>query len=91
VVLKRKPGVIELGDFPPNHFRHVRLDRFVANVALPEEGLDFNDAVNEFENELILQALQKTDGNKNKAASLLNLNRTTLVEKLKRKGLRIAS
>ena len=51
----------------------------------------FNEAVNEFENELILQALQRTDGNKNRAATLLNLNRTTLVEKLKRKGLRLAS
>jgi len=43
-----------------------------------------------FENELILQALQKTDGNKNRAATLLNLIRTTLVEKLNRKGLRIS-
>lgn len=91
VVLKNGSGVIELKDFPVHHFKNVRLDRFVANVALPEDGLDFNDAVNEFENELILQALQKTAGNKNKAATLLNLNRTTLVEKLKRKGLRIAS
>jgi DNA-binding NtrC family response regulator len=89
VVLKRDPGIIELKDFPPAYFKNVRLDRFVASVALPEDGLDFNDAVNEFENELILQALQKTEGNKNKAATLLNLNRTTLVEKLKRKGLRI--
>ncbi len=91
VVLKRKRGIVELADFPLNHFRNIRLDRFVASVALPEEGLDFNQAVDEFENELILQALQKTEGNKNKAASLLNLNRTTLVEKLKRKGLRISS
>ena len=91
VVLKRGEGVIELKDFPVHHFSNVRLDRFVANVALPEDGLDFNEAVNEFENELILQALQKTAGNKNRAATLLNLNRTTLVEKLKRKGLRIAS
>src|SRR5690606_20093823 len=90
VVLKRDAGVIELKDFPIHYFRNVRLDRFVANVALPEEGLDFNQAVNEFENELILQALQKTEGNKNKAATLLNLNRTTLVEKLKRKGLRVS-
>lgn len=89
VVLKRDSGVIELKDFPPAYFRTVRLDRFVASVSLPEDGLDFNEAVNEFENELILQALQKTDGNKNKAATLLGLNRTTLVEKLKRKGLRI--
>ncbi len=91
VVLKRDAGVIELRDFPSAYFRNVRLDRFVASVALPDDGLDFNEAVNEFENELILQALQKTEGNKNKAATLLGLNRTTLVEKLKRKGLRIAS
>jgi DNA-binding NtrC family response regulator len=91
VVLKRGTGIIELKDFPIDYFRQVRLDRFVANVALPEEGLDFNEAVNEFENELILQALQRTAGNRNRAATLLNLNRTTLVEKLKRKGLRIIS
>lgn len=91
VVLKRDSGLIDVKDLPLAHFRDVRLDRFVANIALPEDGLDFNEAVNEFENELILQALQKTAGNKNKAASLLNLNRTTLVEKLKRKGLRIAA
>lgn len=89
VVLKKDDGIVELKDFPMQHFSNVRLDRFVASVALPEDGLDFNDAVNEFENELILQALQKTSGNKNRAATLLNLNRTTLVEKLKRKGLRV--
>ncbi len=89
VVLKRSEGLIEIKDLPIQHFSNVRVDRFVANVAIPEDGINFNDAVNEFENELILQALQKTNGNKNKAASLLNLNRTTLVEKLKRKNLRI--
>lgn len=87
VVLKEKDGVIEIQDFPVGYFKSVRLDRFVANVAVPDEGLDFNSAVNEFENELILQALKKTSGNKNRAATLLRLNRTTLVEKLKRKGL----
>jgi len=90
VVLKKDNRMIEMKDFPIDYFRNVRLDRFVANVALPEDGLDFNDAVNNFENELILQALQRTAGNKNQAATLLNLNRTTLVEKLKRKGLRIS-
>lgn len=91
IVLKRDPGIVELKDLPVQHFRNIKLDRFVANIELPEDGLDFNEAVNEFENELILQALQKTCGNKNQAASLLNLNRTTLVEKLKRKGLRICA
>ncbi len=91
VVLKKGEGIIEPKDLPVQNFSNVQLDRFVANVALPDAGIDFNEAVNEFENELILQALQKTEGNKNRAATLLNLNRTTLVEKLKRKGLRIAS
>jgi DNA-binding NtrC family response regulator len=36
---------------------------------------------------LITQALQRTHGNKNKAADLLRLNRTTLVEKIKRRRL----
>lgn len=91
IVLKRNPGAIELKDLPIQYFKNVRVDRYVANVELPDEGLDFNNAVDEFENELIIQALQKTDGNRNKAASLLNLNRTTLVEKLKRKGIRLAA
>ena len=38
---------------------------------------------------LITQALERTGGNKNKAAALLRMNRTTLVERLKRRGLRV--
>ena len=40
--------------------------------------------VSQFEKDLLLQALRKSSGVKNRAAKLLNLNRTTLVEKLKR-------
>lgn len=90
VILKRDKGVVELKDLPVQHFKSVSLDRYISSVSLPDDGLDLNDAMNDFENELIIQALQKTQGNKNKAANLLNLNRTTLVEKIKRKGLKIA-
>ena len=55
--------------------------------SLPEDGLDFNDLVSGFENRLIVMALEKTNGNKKAAAKLLKLNRTTLVEKIKKKGL----
>lgn len=55
---------------------------------LSESGLDFNSAVDAYENALILQALEKTGWNRNQAATLLKLNRTTLVEKIKKKGLR---
>ncbi len=54
---------------------------------MPEDGLDFNQAVDCFERELIMQALERTGWVKNQAAALLQLNRTTLVEKIKKKGL----
>jgi DNA-binding NtrC family response regulator len=56
------------------------------NVRLPEDGIDLRDAVEQFENSLILQALERTGWNKNQAAAMLNLNRTTLVEKIKKRG-----
>jgi transcriptional regulator with PAS, ATPase and Fis domain len=52
---------------------------------LPDSGLDLRNAVESFENQLIRQALERTKWNKKQAASLLGLNRTTLVEMLKRK------
>jgi DNA-binding NtrC family response regulator len=54
---------------------------------LPVTGLSFRDAVDGFETDLILQALEQTQWNKNRAAQLLGLNRTTLLEKIKKKGL----
>jgi transcriptional regulator with PAS, ATPase and Fis domain len=52
---------------------------------LPDTGLDLRNAVESFENQLIRQALERTKWNKKQAANLLGLNRTTLVEMLKRK------
>jgi transcriptional regulator with GAF, ATPase, and Fis domain len=48
------------------------------------EGISFNTAVSEFEKALILSALEKSNWVKNKAAQLLKIKRTTLVEKIKR-------
>ncbi len=54
---------------------------------LPAQGMDLRAAVEEFETRMILQALERTGWNKNRAARLLGLNRTTLVEMIKRKRL----
>ena len=54
---------------------------------LPDGGICLNSAVEEFENNYILQALARSGGNKKEAALLLNLKRTTLIEKLKKKNL----
>lgn len=52
-----------------------------------DNGIDFNALVNDFETQLIIQALKMTQGNKKEAARLLNLKRTTLLEKIKKKEL----
>lgn len=51
------------------------------------EGIDFNKAVEDFEKDLIIAALERVDGVKKQAADYLKINRTTLIEKMKRKGL----
>jgi len=51
---------------------------------LPDEGLDFETYIGGLELAIIRRSLEKTHGNKRQAAKLLNLKRTTLIEKLKR-------
>jgi DNA-binding NtrC family response regulator len=53
---------------------------------LPDEGIDLDAFITNIERELITRSLERTGGNKGQAARLLNLKRTTLVEKLKRMG-----
>jgi DNA-binding NtrC family response regulator len=55
-----------------------------STVVLPEAGMDLEAFVLNIERDLIALALDRTSGNKGQAARLLNLKRTTLVEKLKR-------
>jgi DNA-binding NtrC family response regulator len=51
---------------------------------IPEYGIDINSIVENMERNLILKALKKTGGVKNRAAKMLGLNRTTLLEKMKK-------
>jgi DNA-binding NtrC family response regulator len=57
------------------------------SLDFPEDGIDLVHRMDMFESRLMDEALRRTQGNKSKAARLLGLNRTTLVEKLKRKGM----
>jgi sigma-54 specific flagellar transcriptional regulator A len=57
-------------------------------ATLPATGsIDLRQIIEDYENSLIMQAMARTNNNKNKAAQLLGLNRTTLVEMIKRKKL----
>lgn len=80
-------GVVDVSDLP-DRYRQSTLSKDPKSLEIPEAGLDFNSAVDAYENALILKALEKTGWNRNQAALLLRLNRTTLVEKIKKKGLK---
>ena len=56
----------------------------LSQVWFPDEGIDFSRYVEAVELSLIRRSLERTHGNKRQAAKLLNLKRTTLIEKLKR-------
>jgi DNA-binding NtrC family response regulator len=84
----RGQGVIDVEDLPRKLVRATPPTAYsLWAPTLPEKGVDLPKAVEAFENAFIMQALERTGWNKNKAAALLNLNRTTLVEKLKRREL----
>jgi len=83
VVMKEK-GEISADDLPPK-FRHLESAmETTTGIQITEEGINFNERVSQLEKDLLLKALKMSGGVKNRAAKLLNLNRTTLVEKLKR-------
>lgn len=87
VTILKGDGTIDVEDLP-DKIRYPSLKPgSSATMVLPEAGIDLNELLDQVENALILQALNRTSGNKQKAADLLRLNRTTLVEKLKKKRL----
>lgn len=82
-------GLVDVNDLPAKYRTVSATSAIEAAVQeIPDDGMDFNTAVDHFENNLILKALERTGWNRNQAAILLRLNRTTLVEKIKKKGLR---
>jgi sigma-54 specific flagellar transcriptional regulator A len=83
VVLKGE-GTIELEDLPDSVMGDDNNCATSPAVEISEDGINLNTAVTEFEKTLILESLNRTNWIKNKAAKLLHLNRTTLVEKIKR-------
>ena len=86
LVVLNESGDIRPSDLP-DRIRGVSRPAGQPHLEIYAEGVDFNTAVTEYEKELILRALEKTKWVKNKAAELLQIKRTTLVEKIKRYGI----
>jgi DNA-binding NtrC family response regulator len=76
-------GQIDLDDLS-TEVQQAQVPVIASSVELPDEGLDLDAFIANIERELIERSLERTHGNKGAAARLLNLKRTTLVEKLKR-------
>jgi DNA-binding NtrC family response regulator len=86
LVILRGEGEISVEELPRT-FRERPATVRAGAPRIPAGGLAFNEVVDHFEADLILQALEQTHWNKNRAAQLLGLNRTTLIEKIKKKRL----
>jgi len=86
MVILAEGDTISLDDLPEKIARKHALDLDDESL-IPEEGLSLSNAVNDYERQLIIHALEKADWVKNRAAKLLKMNRTTLVEKIKKQGI----
>jgi DNA-binding NtrC family response regulator len=82
-VILKGSGFIMPADLPDRISRATVKEAPLA-IEFPDGGLDFDVMVQNFEKQLLRQALEKTNWVKTKAASLLHMNRTTLVEKVKK-------
>ncbi len=73
------------GDLPPEIAgRESATDSLGSGIVVTEDGVSLRTAVSQLERELILQSLRLAGGNKARAAELLDLKRTTFLEKLSR-------
>ena len=84
VALSGGRSQIEAIDLPPEIQQASDEPPPLSAIPLPEDGIDFEKFIADIEREMIRRSLERTNGNKGAAARLLNLKRTTLVEKLKR-------
>jgi transcriptional regulator with PAS, ATPase and Fis domain len=96
IVIMKGQGTIEASDLPTKVYQAsqnamtgtgANADLDFPRMFLSEKGVDLKNIVAAFENHLVDQALARTNGNKNRASMLLGLNRTTLVEKLRKRGM----
>jgi two-component system response regulator PilR (NtrC family) len=91
VVLSQSP-ILDVDLLPPS-VRHPEQARF-APLSLPPNGMSFKEAINGYERQLIVKALQSCGGVQKRAAELLKIKPTTLHEMMKRLNIsvdRIAS
>jgi DNA-binding NtrC family response regulator len=87
LVILKGGHVIRTGDLPTKILQSQSQNAYYEDIVkLPENGFDLKEFLEKVEDSIIHQALERTGGNKNQASKLLHMNRTTLIEKLKKRG-----
>lgn len=88
LIILKEGDTVKIDDLPERiQDRQLTNPSAVKGQTLSHQGVDLNNMLDEIENNLIIQALEMSKGVKSKAASLLGLNRTTLIEKMKKKAI----
>jgi DNA-binding NtrC family response regulator len=86
IILCENPVVL-VTDLPEHFYADIEarpLNMAEMDVQVFQDGMNLSDAVKAYETQIICNALEKSDGVKAKAARLLKIKRTTLVEKIKK-------
>jgi sigma-54 dependent transcriptional regulator, flagellar regulatory protein len=89
LVVLNDDGVVRIEDLPDYVVQNATPQHHSSEtgVALPVDGVDLDGVLERIENGFIQQALRRSRGNKTMAAELLSLNRTTFIERLRKKGM----
>ena len=89
LVILKGGSIVKVSDLPAKFFQTAPFSTKNCRqlINLPEKGIDLKETISQIEESLIVQALKITNGNKNQASKLLHMNRTTLIEKMKKKNL----
>jgi DNA-binding NtrC family response regulator len=86
LVILCEDSVIDAPLLPPNLVTSTRMADTLVPATLGERGINLSALVRELEGRMINEALKQTGGNKQAAARLLGLKRTTFSAKLRRCG-----
>jgi two-component system, NtrC family, response regulator AtoC len=86
VVALTEGDLITIRDLPSNIVK-AYLERAGSPTSVTPQGIDMVRTINDIEKKMIAEALQLSGGVKARAALMLSINRTTLVEKMRRLGI----
>ncbi len=86
LIILKGSGIVTIDDLPHKYVGKAPVEE-QERFQLPGGDMNFNSVIEGYEKQLITEALQKSGGNKKEAAQMLNLKRTTFIEKLKKMNL----